>query len=153
MHVLRRCDPPCPLYRNGLPDTASKSTSIRAKLLYSTSLHTHALSDEEMVDLHLGNGQLRIQSRPVRLLGATINRLLNFGTHASTAAKQTMLRRYQLKLVARAGASHLTMRSFSIGYVHSVSLYRGEAILPCLAYNYLHNMEVRYRDGSKTFLA
>ncbi|RNC44297.1 hypothetical protein TcCL_NonESM05977 [Trypanosoma cruzi] len=63
-----------------------------------------------------------------------------------------MLRRYQLKLVAQSGASHLTMRFFSIGYVHSVSLYRGETIVPCLAYNYLHNMEVRYRDSCNTSL-
>ncbi|KAF5216328.1 hypothetical protein ECC02_010908 [Trypanosoma cruzi] len=59
--------------------------------LFYISLHT--LSDGDMVDLHLGNGQIRIQSRSVRLLGNTIDRLLNFGTHAPTASKQTMLRR------------------------------------------------------------
>ncbi|RNC32517.1 mucin TcMUCII [Trypanosoma cruzi] len=63
-----------------------------------------------------------------------------------------MIRRYQLRPVAQAGASHHTMRSFLIVYVHSVSLYCGEAIVPCLAQTYLHNMEVRYRDGSKTSL-
>ncbi|RNC52758.1 mucin TcMUCII [Trypanosoma cruzi] len=63
-----------------------------------------------------------------------------------------MLRRYQLKLFAQAGASHRTMRSFSIGQVHSVSLYCGEAIVPCLVYNYFHNMEVRYRDSCKASL-
>ncbi|PWV20631.1 hypothetical protein C3747_5g68 [Trypanosoma cruzi] len=105
-----------------------------------------------MVDLHLVSGNLRIYSRSVRLLGTTINRLLNFGTHASAAAKQTTPRRHQPRLVARAGASHHTMRSFLIVYVHSVSLYCGESIVPCLAQTYLHNMEVRYRDGSKTSL-
>ncbi|PWV05526.1 hypothetical protein C3747_129g140 [Trypanosoma cruzi] len=106
--------------------------------LFYIFLHTR--SDEEMVDLHLGNGNPRIQSRPARLLGSTIDRLPNFGTHASTAAKQTMPRCYQLRLVAQAGGSHHTMRSFSIEYVHGVSLYCGEAILPCLAPTYLHNM-------------
>ncbi|RNF02110.1 hypothetical protein TcG_11325 [Trypanosoma cruzi] len=77
-----------------------------ATLFYISS---HTRSDEDMVDLHPGNGNLRIQSRPVRLLGTTIDRLPNFGTHASTAAKQTMPRCYQLRLVARAGASHHTM--------------------------------------------
>ncbi|RNC53477.1 hypothetical protein TcCL_ESM09181 [Trypanosoma cruzi] len=59
--------------------------------LFYISLHT--LSGEKIIDLHLDSGNLRIQSRPVRLLGSTIDRLLNFGTHASTASKQTMLRR------------------------------------------------------------
>ncbi|KAF5215922.1 hypothetical protein ECC02_011340 [Trypanosoma cruzi] len=40
------------------------------------------------------------------------------------------------------------MRFFSIEYVYSVSLYCGESI----AYNYLHNMEVLYRDSCKTSL-
>ncbi|RNC53476.1 mucin TcMUCII [Trypanosoma cruzi] len=44
------------------------------------------------------------------------------------------------------------MRFFLIGCVHSVSLYCGEAIAPCLAYNYLHRMEVRYRDSCKASL-
>ncbi|RNC52204.1 mucin TcMUCII [Trypanosoma cruzi] len=44
------------------------------------------------------------------------------------------------------------MRSFSIEYVYSVSLYCGDAILPCLAYTYLNNMEVRYRDSCKASL-
>ncbi|KAF8297554.1 hypothetical protein TcYC6_0078490 [Trypanosoma cruzi] len=47
-----------------------------AALFYISS---HTRSDEDMVDLHLGNGNLRIQSRPVRLLGTTIVRLPNFG--------------------------------------------------------------------------
>ncbi|PWV09416.1 hypothetical protein C3747_79g271 [Trypanosoma cruzi] len=119
--------------------------------LFYISLHTR--SEEDMVDLLPGNGNLRIQSRPVRLLDTTVEQLLNFRTHASNAAKQTMLRRYQLKLVAQAGASHHTMRYFSIGYVHSVPLYCGDAIVPCLAPTYLHNMEVRYRDSCKTFFA
>ncbi|RNE95023.1 uncharacterized protein Tco025E_10231, partial [Trypanosoma conorhini] len=113
---------------------------------------SHTLSDEDPVALRLGNGNLQIKSHPVRLLGTTIDRLLNFGPHAAAAAKQTMLRRYQLRLVAQAGASHHTMRSFLIGYVHSVLLYSGEAIAPCLAPTYLHNMEVRYRDSCKTSL-
>ncbi|PWV00926.1 hypothetical protein C3747_203g54 [Trypanosoma cruzi] len=115
--------------------------------LFYISSHTHTLSDEEMVDLHLVSGNLRIQSRPVRLLDTTINRLLNFGTHASTAAKQTMPRRHQLRLVAQAGASHHTMRSFLIVYVHSVSLYCGEAIAPCPALIHLHGLEVRHGDS------
>ncbi|RNC32516.1 hypothetical protein TcCL_Unassigned04861 [Trypanosoma cruzi] len=43
MPVLRQCNLPCHLQRHGLPSTASKSTSIRAKLLYSTFLHTHTV--------------------------------------------------------------------------------------------------------------
>ncbi|KAF5216609.1 hypothetical protein TcYC6_0038010 [Trypanosoma cruzi] len=88
-----------------------------AALFYISS---HTRSDKEMVDLRLGNGNLRIQSHSVRLLGTTVEQLLNCGPHASTAAKQTMPRRYQLRLVAQAGASHHTMRSFLIGYVHGV---------------------------------
>ncbi|KAF8300045.1 hypothetical protein TcYC6_0062160 [Trypanosoma cruzi] len=60
--------------------------------LFYISLHTR--SEEDMVDLLPGNGNLRIQSRPVRLLDTTVEQLLNFRTHASNAAKQTMLRRY-----------------------------------------------------------
>ncbi|EKF32174.1 hypothetical protein MOQ_003980 [Trypanosoma cruzi marinkellei] len=115
-------------------------------------ISSHTRSNKEMVDLHLGSGNLRIQSCPVRLLGNTIARLPNFGTHTSTAAKQTMPRRYQLRLVAQAGASHYTMRFFSIGNVHRALLYSAEAIAPCLAPAYLHIIEVRYRDSSKTSL-
>ncbi|KAF5216527.1 hypothetical protein ECC02_010688 [Trypanosoma cruzi] len=43
MPVLRQCNLPCPLYRHGLPSTASKSKSIRVKLLYSKSFYTHGL--------------------------------------------------------------------------------------------------------------
>ncbi|RNF04321.1 hypothetical protein TcG_10959 [Trypanosoma cruzi] len=102
-----------------------------------------------MVDLRIISGNLRIQSCPVRLLDNTIDRLPNFGTHASTVAKQTIPRRYQLRLVARAGASHHNTQSFSIGYGHGVSLYSGDAIVPCLAPTYLHNTEVLYRDSCK----
>ncbi|KAF8284755.1 hypothetical protein TcBrA4_0043140 [Trypanosoma cruzi] len=42
--------------------------------LFHTSLDTR--SDNGMVNLHLGNGNLRIQSRPVRLLGTTMDQLL-----------------------------------------------------------------------------
>ncbi|RNC53847.1 hypothetical protein TcCL_ESM08795 [Trypanosoma cruzi] len=56
-------------------------------------ISSHTLSGEKIIDLHLDSGNLRIQSRPVRLLGTTIDRLLNFGKHASTSSKQTMLRR------------------------------------------------------------
>ncbi|PWU86466.1 hypothetical protein C4B63_120g33 [Trypanosoma cruzi] len=101
-----------------------------AALFYISS---HTRSDEDMVDLHPGNGNLRIQSCPVRLLGTTIDRLPNFGTHASTTTKRIKLSGYQLRLVAETGASHHTMRSFSIGYGHVVSLYSGETIPPCLA--------------------
>ncbi|EKG02449.1 hypothetical protein TCSYLVIO_006521 [Trypanosoma cruzi] len=93
-------------------------------------ISSHTRSDEDMVDLHLVSGNLRIQPRPVRLLGATFDQLLNSVTHASTAARRTMPRRYQLRLVAEAGASHHTMRSFLIGYVHSVLFHNGEAIVP-----------------------
>ncbi|RNF08879.1 hypothetical protein TcG_10057 [Trypanosoma cruzi] len=102
-------------------------------MLYSTSHHTHTRSEEEMVDLLLGNGNLRIQSCPVRLLDTTFDRLLNSVTHVSTAAKQTTPRRYQLRPVAQAGAFHHSTQSFSIGYGHVVSLYYGDAIIPCLA--------------------
>ncbi|EKF37626.1 hypothetical protein MOQ_002179 [Trypanosoma cruzi marinkellei] len=114
--------------------------------LFYTSSHTR--SDEDTADLHLGSGNLRIQSRPVRLLDTTIGRLINFGTHASTvASKQTMSRRYELRQVAKAGASHHTMRSFSVGCIHSVLFHNGETIVSCLAHTYLHNMEVRYRNS------
>ncbi|ORC93694.1 putative mucin TcMUCII [Trypanosoma theileri] len=63
-----------------------------------------------------------------------------------------MLRRYQLKLVAQAGANHHTMRSFLIGYVHSVLLYGCEAVLPCIAPTYLQILEVRYRESCKASL-
>ncbi|KAF8304224.1 hypothetical protein TcYC6_0041410 [Trypanosoma cruzi] len=66
----------------------------KAALFYISS---HTRSEKDMVDLLPGNGNLSIQSRPVRLLGNTIDRLLNFGTHASTTAKRTMPRRYQLR--------------------------------------------------------
>ncbi|RNC34084.1 hypothetical protein TcCL_Unassigned03163 [Trypanosoma cruzi] len=109
-------------------------------------------SDEEMVDLHLVSGTISIQSHSVRLLDTTVERLLNFRTYASTAAKQTTPRRYQLRPVAQAGASQHNTQSFSIGYVHGVPLYSGDAIIPCFAYIYLHNTEVLYRNGSKTHL-
>ncbi|KAF8303884.1 hypothetical protein TcYC6_0039730 [Trypanosoma cruzi] len=105
-----------------------------------------------MVDLHLGSGNLRIQSHSVRLLDTTVEQLLNCGPHASTAAKQTMPRRYQLRLVAQTGASHHTMQSFLIGYVHGVSPYYGDAIVPFLAYTCLHNTEVLYRNSCTTSL-
>ncbi|RNC38859.1 hypothetical protein TcCL_NonESM11857 [Trypanosoma cruzi] len=98
--------------------------------LFHISSHTHTRSDEDMVDLHLVSGNLRIQPRPVRLLGNKFDQLLNSVAHASTAAKRTMPRRYQLRLVAEAGASHHTMRSFLIGCVHSVLFHSGEAIVP-----------------------
>ncbi|EKG00601.1 hypothetical protein TCSYLVIO_008445 [Trypanosoma cruzi] len=115
-------------------------------------ISSHTRSEEEMVDLLPGNGNLRIQSRPVRLLDTTFDLLLNSGPHASTAAKQTMPRRYQLRPVAQAGAFHHNTQSFSIGYVHGVSLYYGDAIVPCLAPIYLHNMEALYRNSCKTHL-
>ncbi|KAF8303502.1 hypothetical protein TcYC6_0038430 [Trypanosoma cruzi] len=115
-------------------------------------ISSHTRSEKDMVDLLPGNGNLRIQSRPVRLLDTTVEQLLNCGPHASTASKQTMPRRCQLRLVAQTGASHHTMQSFSIGYVHGVSLYSGKAILPCLAYIYFHNTEVLYRDSCTTSL-
>ncbi|KAF5216424.1 hypothetical protein ECC02_010802 [Trypanosoma cruzi] len=73
-------------------------------------------------------------------------------THASTASKRTMPRRYQLRPVAQTGASHHNMQSFSIGYVHGVSIYYGESILPCLAQTCLHNTEVLYCDSCTTSL-
>ncbi|EKF32285.1 hypothetical protein MOQ_003868 [Trypanosoma cruzi marinkellei] len=115
-------------------------------------ISSHTRSDEDMVDLLLGSGKLRIQSRPVRLLGTTFDRPLNFVTHASIAAKQTVPRRCRLRLVAQAGASHHTMRSFLIGYVHGVLFHNGEAIVPCLAPTYRHHMEVRYRDSCEASL-
>ncbi|RNC33157.1 hypothetical protein TcCL_Unassigned04171 [Trypanosoma cruzi] len=63
-----------------------------------------------------------------------------------------MPRRYQLRPFAKAGASHHTMRSFSIGYVHGVSPYYSKAIIPCFAHTCLHNMKVLYRDSCKTHL-
>ncbi|PWV04034.1 hypothetical protein C3747_163g115 [Trypanosoma cruzi] len=115
-------------------------------------ISSHTRSEEEMVNLLPGNGNLRIQSHSVRLLDTTVEQLLNCGPHASTAAKRIMPRRCQLRLVAQTGASHHTMQSFLIGYVHGVSLYYGESILPCLAYIYLHNTEVLYLDSCTTHL-
>ncbi|KAF8290412.1 hypothetical protein TcBrA4_0126560 [Trypanosoma cruzi] len=115
-------------------------------------ISSHTRSGKEMADLLLGNGNLRIQSRPVRLLDTTFDRLPNFGPHASTAARQTTPRRYQLRLVAQAGAFHHNTQFFSIGYVHGVSPYYGDAIVPCLAPTYLHNTEVLYRNSCKTHL-
>ncbi|KAF8304032.1 hypothetical protein TcYC6_0037380 [Trypanosoma cruzi] len=105
-----------------------------------------------MADLLLGNGNPRIQSRPVRLLDTTVEQLLNFRTHTSTAAKRIMPRRYQLRPLAQTGAPRNSIRSFSIGYVHGVSLYYGDAILPCLAHTYLYNTEVLYCDSCTTHL-
>ncbi|ESS60620.1 hypothetical protein TCDM_11840 [Trypanosoma cruzi Dm28c] len=118
--------------------------------LFHISSHTE--SEEDMTDLLLGNGNLRIQSCPVRLLDTTFDLLLNSGPHASTAAKQTTPRRYQLRLVAQAGAFHHSTQSFSIRYGHVVSLYYGDAIVPCRAPTYLHNTEVLYRNSCKTHL-
>ncbi|RNE99722.1 hypothetical protein TcG_09420 [Trypanosoma cruzi] len=59
-------------------------------------ISSHTRSEEEIVDLLPGNGNLRIQSCPVRLLDTTFDLLLNSAPHASTVAKQTMPRRYQL---------------------------------------------------------
>ncbi|PWV19827.1 hypothetical protein C3747_8g773 [Trypanosoma cruzi] len=39
------------------------------------------------------------------------------------------------------------MQSFSIGYVHGVSLYSGDAILPFFAHTCLHSTEVLYRNS------
>ncbi|KAF8277428.1 hypothetical protein TcBrA4_0111420 [Trypanosoma cruzi] len=86
--------------------------------LFHISSHTE--SEEGMADLLHGNGNLRIQSCPVRLLDTTFDRLLNSAPHAFTAAKQTTPRRYQLRPVAQAGAFHHNTQSFSIGYVHGV---------------------------------
>ncbi|KAF8307404.1 hypothetical protein TcBrA4_0018340 [Trypanosoma cruzi] len=69
-------------------------------------ISSHTRSGKEMVDLLPGNGNLRIQPRPVRLLDTTFDRLLNFGPHASIASRRTMPRRYQLRPVAQAGAFH-----------------------------------------------
>ncbi|ESS60705.1 hypothetical protein TCDM_11750 [Trypanosoma cruzi Dm28c] len=122
----------------------------REAALFHISSHTE--SEEDMTDLLPGNGNLRIQSRPVRLLDTTFDLPLNFGPHASTVAKQTTPRRYQLRPVAQAGASNHNTQSFSIGYVHVVSLYYGDAIVPCLAPTRLHNMEALYRNSCKTHL-
>ncbi|KAF8303723.1 hypothetical protein TcYC6_0038060 [Trypanosoma cruzi] len=113
---------------------------------------SHTRSDEDMVDLLPGNGNLRIQSRPVRLPDTTVEQLLNCGPHVSTAAKQTMPRRCQLRLVAQTAVSHHTMQSFLIEYAYGVSIYYGDAIVPCLAYTYFHNTEVLYRDSCTTSL-
>ncbi|KAF8285415.1 hypothetical protein TcBrA4_0037900 [Trypanosoma cruzi] len=122
----------------------------REAALFHISSHTE--SDKDMVDLLPGNGNLRIQSCPVCLLDTTFDLLLNSGPHASTVAKQTMQGRYQLRPVAQAGAFHHTMRFFSIGCVHGVSLYYGKSIVPCLAPTCLHNTEVLYRNSCKTHL-
>ncbi|ESS62138.1 hypothetical protein TCDM_10218 [Trypanosoma cruzi Dm28c] len=115
-------------------------------------ISSHTRSGKDMVDLLPGNGNLRIQSCPVRLLDTTFDRLLNSAPHASTVAKQTMPGRYQLRPVAKAGAFHHNTQSFSIGYGHGVSLYYGDAIVPCLAPTCLHNTEVLYRNSCKTHL-
>ncbi|EKG02380.1 hypothetical protein TCSYLVIO_006595 [Trypanosoma cruzi] len=87
-------------------------------------ISSHTRSEEDMADLLPGNGNLRIQSCPVRLLDTTFDLLLNSVTHASTASRRTMPRYYQLSLVTQTGASNHSTQSFSIGYVHTV-LWRG----------------------------
>ncbi|ESS63434.1 hypothetical protein TCDM_08734 [Trypanosoma cruzi Dm28c] len=133
---------------------AEHSLKINVAKSEAALLHisSHTESGKDMVDLLPGNGNPRIQSRPVRLLDTTFDLLLNSAPHASTVAKQTMQGRYQLRPVAQAGAFHHNTQSFSIGYVHGVSLYYGDAIVPCLAPTRLHNMEVLYRNSCKTHL-
>ncbi|PWV12297.1 hypothetical protein C3747_52g279 [Trypanosoma cruzi] len=53
MHLLRQCNLPCHLQQHGLPSKTSKSTSLRTKLLYSTSLHTHCLARTRSISILL----------------------------------------------------------------------------------------------------
>ncbi|RNC32793.1 hypothetical protein TcCL_Unassigned04568 [Trypanosoma cruzi] len=82
---------------------------------------SHRQSDEDTADHRLGDGNQRVKSHPVRLLGNAIDRHLNFGLHATVAAIRTVPRRHQLRLGAEAGASQQTTRSLLVGCVHSAS--------------------------------
>ncbi|KAF8279982.1 hypothetical protein TcBrA4_0099090 [Trypanosoma cruzi] len=69
---------------------------------------SHRQSDEDTADHRLGDGNQRVKSHPVRLLGNAIGRHLNFGLHVTVAAMWTVPRRHQLRLDAEAGASQHT---------------------------------------------
>ncbi|KAF8290760.1 hypothetical protein TcYC6_0127180 [Trypanosoma cruzi] len=112
----------------------------------------HRRSDEDTADRRLGDGNPGWRSHPVRLPGNAIDRALNFGVHATAAARQIVPRRHQPRLAAEAGASHHTMRSFLVAYVYSVLFHNGGAIFPYLAPTCLRNTAARYRGSSKASL-
>ncbi|RNC33454.1 hypothetical protein TcCL_Unassigned03849 [Trypanosoma cruzi] len=108
---------------------------------------SHRQSDEETADHRLGDGNPRVKSHPVSLLGNAIDRHLNFGLHVTVAARQTVPRRHRLRPGAEAGASRHTTRYFLVGCVHSALHHGGEAVAPCPAPIHLHGLEVRHRDS------
>ncbi|RNF23249.1 hypothetical protein TcG_01806 [Trypanosoma cruzi] len=99
-----------------------------------------------------GRWEATRQSHPVRLLGNAIDRHLNFVSHVTVAARQTVPRRRRLRLGAGAGASQHTMRSLRVGCVHSALHNGGAAIAPCPAPTHLHSLEVRQGDGGTASL-
>ncbi|RNC32692.1 hypothetical protein TcCL_Unassigned04673 [Trypanosoma cruzi] len=96
--------------------------------LFHISSHTHGLTRTWSISILLAGTCVFSHAQCACWATRSINFLIV--THASTAAKRTMPRRYQLRLGAEADASHHTMRSFLIGYVHSVLFHNGEAIVP-----------------------
>ncbi|RNC43224.1 hypothetical protein TcCL_NonESM07071 [Trypanosoma cruzi] len=105
----------------------------------------HRRSDEDTADHRLCDGNTSWRSHSVRLPGNAIDRDLNFGVHATAAARQIVPRRHQLRLAAEAGASHHTMRSFLVAYVHIALFHDGGAIFPYLAPACRRIAELRYR--------
>ncbi|RNC36884.1 hypothetical protein TcCL_Unassigned00122 [Trypanosoma cruzi] len=97
--------------------------------LFHIASHTHGLTRTWSISILLAGTCVFSHAQ----CACWATRLIDFLiliTHASTAAKRTMPRRYQLRLVAQVGVSHLTMRSFLIGHVHSVLFHNGDAIVP-----------------------
>ncbi|KAF8284575.1 hypothetical protein TcYC6_0002200 [Trypanosoma cruzi] len=109
---------------------------------------SHRQSDEDTADHRLGDGNPRVKSHPVRLLGNAIDRHPNFDyARFHRRCRADVPRRHQLRLGAEAGASQHTTRYFLVGCVHSALHHGGEAIAPCPAPIHLHGLEVRRRDS------
>ncbi|RNF04974.1 hypothetical protein TcG_10706 [Trypanosoma cruzi] len=112
----------------------------------------HRRSDEDTADHRLGGGKPCVKSHSARLPGNGVDRHLNFGVHATAAARQIVPRRHQSRLTAEAGASHHTMRPFWVAYVHGALFHDGGAIFPYPAPACRRIAEARYRESSKASL-
>ncbi|KAF8288149.1 hypothetical protein TcBrA4_0017710 [Trypanosoma cruzi] len=112
----------------------------------------HRRSDEDTADHRLGGGKPCVKSHSARLPGNGVDRHLNFGVHATAAARQIVPRRHQPRLTAEAGASHHTMRPKRVAYVHGALFHDGGAIFPYLAPACRRIAEARYRESSKASL-
>ncbi|RNC42200.1 hypothetical protein TcCL_NonESM08175 [Trypanosoma cruzi] len=87
--------------------------------LFYISSHTHGLTRTWSISF-LAMGDYAFSHAQCACWATRSIVFLILITHASTDAKQTMPRRYQLRPVAQAGASHHNTQSFSIGYGHGV---------------------------------